>query len=487
MKWKEKIAGILSAVFLFTNSASAGDMLQFMEDTMKSLSTIAPKAYQGQERGYFIGGSASIRFPNENIQPFSFTPPQLKAGCGGIDIVMGGFSYMNFDYLVQKLQQILQVAPAFAFELALSTLCEKCDNIIKGLDQLANQINQMNLNQCQTAKALAGYVGQKMGWISSKKQSEGTSDGFFSALAKTVEKFNEDVKGFIDKYSAVYDGKDVKATFSFQPSLLHNAFQKAGAYVYLEPFVRALVGDWYEELAAEEDTSSPTRINACPQATADAEELLDRLLEGSYWVKNIDETTGKPYDCTPFSGESFSERIKNKIDCIGYKMKLSLGRPATPPSSCTGTSLTDEELSLINNIDIPIISFLRSAIVLDQDDIYQETVAKLTNVVALQVAYLSFSRIAQLAKTLLDNYQNQVSKLVLPEAAKPYFEELKNRMEELKKEAYRRYTAELHKVKAEYGSFLQKQLELKLAIYKALKEHNLLHNYLFQLQMERGY
>ena len=60
-------------------------------------------------------------------------------------------------------------------------------------------------------------------------------------------------------------------------------------------------------------------------------------------------------------------------------------------------------------------------------------------------------------------------------------------MDELKKEAYKRYSAKLNEVKGVYGSFLQKQLELKLALYKALKEHNLLHNYLFQLQMERGY
>ncbi|GAB6075390.1 conjugal transfer protein TraH [Desulfurobacterium crinifex] len=486
MKWKKKIAGILSVVFLSTSSAPAGNMLEFMEDTMESLTTITPHAYQGQERGYFIGGSASIRFPNENIQPFSFTPPQLKAGCGGIDIIMGGFSYLNFDYLVQKLQQILQVAPAFAFELALGTLCKDCKNILDSLDNLANQINQMNLNQCQTAKALAGYVGQKLGWISSKKQSGGESDGFFSAISDAIENFNNETRSFINRYSALYDGGDVEATFSFQPSLLHNAFEKAGAYTYLEPFVRALVGDWYETQAAEENTSSPTRINACPQATADAKELLDRLLEGSYWVKNINETTGEPFDCQPFSGESFTERIKNKIDCIGYKMKLSLGREAVPPSGCTGTSLSDEEISLINNIDIPIISFLKSSIVLDQDDIYQETLSKLTNVVALQVAYLSFSKITQLAKILLDNYQNQVSKLVLPEAAKPYFEELKNRMDELKREAYKRYTDELHKVRSEYGSFLQKQLELKLALYRALKQHNLLHNYLFQLRMERG-
>ncbi len=488
MEWKEKIAVILSVLFLSITTVQAGDMLQFMEDTMKSLSTLKPQTYKGQERDYFVGGSASIKFPNENIQPFSFTPPQLKAGCGGIDIIMGGFSYLNFDYLVQKLQQILQVAPAFAFELALGTLCKDCKNILDSLDNLANQINQMNLNQCQTAKALAGFVGQRFGWTTGHGQSKGECDSWFSCAAKNIENATQSINKWIKKYSDIYDGKDVKATFSFRPSLLHNAFEKAGAYTYLEPFVRALVGDYNEVKAADENTYVPNRIPACPQASADAQATLDSLLNGSYWVKNIDNSTGIPYACTQCtqiaSSEHFVDRIKNKIACIGYKMKLSLGKTATASSSCNGTGLTTEELSLINNLQIPIIPFLKSAIVLDEDEIYQTTIDQLTEVAALQVAYLSFARLSSIAQEVLNNYEGQSIKLTA--RAKEYFEDLKEEMLSLKKEAYKRYSQKLNEVRDVYGSFLQKHLELKLKMYKTLKEHNLLQNYLFQIKMENG-
>ena len=488
MKWKKEIAAFLSVILFCVNSALAGDMLNFMEDTMKSLSTLRPQAYKGQERGYFIGGSASIKFPNENIQPFSFTPPQLKAGCGGIDIIMGGFSYLNFDYLVQKLQQILQVAPAFAFELALGTLCKDCKNILDALDSLANQINQMNLNQCQTAKALAGYVGKKFGWTASKGQSEGKFGAWFSAASKALDNMTAEIKSWVKEYSAIYDGKDVKATFSIKPSILHNAFAKAGAYTYLEPFVRALIGDYTEQKAADEGSESPTPIGKCPQASADAQAALDSLLEGTYWVKNIDETTGKPYACTQIaSKEHFTDRIRNKIACIGYKMKISLGRSATAPTGCTGTGLTTEELSLINNLEIPVIPFLRSAIVLDEPEVYEDTINQLTDAAALQVAYLSFARIAEIAQTVINNYEGQVMKLTPgAEDIKGYFQNLKDEMKSLKREAYKRYSRKLHEVRDIYGSFLQKHLELKLKMYKALKEHNLLQNYLFQVRMENG-
>ena len=486
MKWKTITATVMSVIFFFTGSVSAGEsMLQFMEDTMKSLSTLRPQTYKGQERGYFVGGSASIKFPNENIQPFSFTPPQLKAGCGGIDIIMGGFSYLNFDYLVQKLQQILQVAPAFAFELALGTLCKDCKNILSSLDNLANQINQMNLNQCQTAKALAGYVGKKFGWLTSHEQSTGKCNSWFSCAAKNLGNMTQEFNNWIKENAAAYDGKDVKATFSFRPSLLHNAFQKAGSYTYLEPFIRALVGDYNEVKAHDEGTYVPNRIPACPQASADAQAALDSLLNGSYWVRNIDETAGTPYACTQTaSSEHFSDRVRNKIACIGYKMKISLGRSATAPTSCTGTALTTEELSLINNLEIPIIPFLRAAIALDEPEVYETTIDQLTEVAALQVAYLSFARLVGIAQESLNNYEGQSMKFNT--AAKSYFRDLKDEMLSLKREAYKRYSSKLREVRTVYGSFLQKHLEIKLKLYKALKEQNLLQNYLFQVRMERG-
>ena len=488
MKWKKEIAAFLSVILFCVNSALAGDMLDFMEDTMKSLSTLRPQAYKGQERGYFIGGSASIKFPNENIQPFSFTPPQLKAGCGGIDIIMGGFSYLNFDYLVQKLQQILQVAPAFAFQLALSTLCKQCNNIISSLDSLANQINNMNINQCRAAKAIVGFAAVKAGIISSLEQSDGSKESWFSSIKDAVSNLNSAIEKYSDLYDAEVGNKDASKTFSFRPSLLHNAFEKAGAYTYLEPFVRALIGDYNETKAHDENTYVPNRISACPQASADAEATLDSLLEGSYWVRNIDNSTGKPYACTQIaSAEHFTDRIRNKIACIGYKMKLSLGRTATPPSMCNGTALTTEELSLINNLEIPVIPFLRSAIVLDEPEVYEDTINQLTDAAALQVAYLSFARIAEIAQTVINNYEGQVMKLTPgAEDIKGYFQNLKDEMKSLKREAYKRYSRKLHEVRDIYGSFLQKHLELKLKMYKALKEHNLLQNYLFQVRMENG-
>jgi Conjugative relaxosome accessory transposon protein. len=105
--------------YLYVARADIGSSISGM--ISESVNYAPPTYKEMGERGYVGFGSLSIRTPTGslNVRPFSFTPPFVKKGCGAIDIAMGGFNFLGFDYLVQKLQQILQAAPAFAFQLAL--------------------------------------------------------------------------------------------------------------------------------------------------------------------------------------------------------------------------------------------------------------------------------------------------------------------------------------------------------------------------------
>jgi conjugative transfer pilus assembly protein TraH len=70
---------------------------------------------------------------------------------------------MNFNYLVQKLERILQGAPAVAFDLALNVLCEPCSKAIKSMESIADQLNHMSLDECKASKAVAAYTLDKTG------------------------------------------------------------------------------------------------------------------------------------------------------------------------------------------------------------------------------------------------------------------------------------------------------------------------------------
>jgi len=130
----------------------------FVDDWITQKTETDAGYFEGQKRGYYTGGSFSARWPVQNDYPVTFEPPRLKFGCGGIDAFMGGFSFLNFEYLVQKLQRIMTAAPAAAFDMALNTLCPQCSNTIKSLEEIANALNSIQLNDCQAGKTIAAKI-----------------------------------------------------------------------------------------------------------------------------------------------------------------------------------------------------------------------------------------------------------------------------------------------------------------------------------------
>ena len=249
-------------------SATHPDMGSFLSQTQNQISNLSPHSYQGQERGYVMGGSMSVRIPQENIRPFSFTPPSIRAGCGGIDIVTGGFSYLNFQYLVKKLQSILQTAPAFAFQLALGVLCPDCKNILNSLEQVADIINGLNINSCQASKALVGFAGDQLGLISAQGQSTGTSDAFFSALEQNLTGFKQGYQNWIQSYSGQLDCAlspnpqaclETQGHISFLVPLVKQAFNYTQSFAWMEDMFRARYGDVYQIVNGDQNVGPSYR------------------------------------------------------------------------------------------------------------------------------------------------------------------------------------------------------------------------------------
>lgn len=62
--------------------------------------------YQDQTGGFYTGGSVFARSKVNNAELFSLQMPHYRSGCGGIDLFMGGFSYINAAAFTQLLRNI---------------------------------------------------------------------------------------------------------------------------------------------------------------------------------------------------------------------------------------------------------------------------------------------------------------------------------------------------------------------------------------------
>lgn len=182
----------LFVFLLLLFSYSKADMSSDISNILNGTINAAPPTFkQIGERGYVGLGSLSYRMNGSNmtIQPFSVTPPSLKMGCGAIDIGFGGINFLGFEYLVQKLQQILQAAPAFAFQLAIEVFVPQVANVLAQINAIADAINSISFSACDAtrivhtaAASIRDAINLGKNEKAGKDTGGGTSPGFWDAM-----------------------------------------------------------------------------------------------------------------------------------------------------------------------------------------------------------------------------------------------------------------------------------------------------------------
>lgn len=134
----------------------SSDLNNFYDSLGYASNVTSPHAYQGQQAGYYSGGSLYVRAKSRDISPLQLSLPRFTAGCGGIDTFMGGFSFINTEELVKFGNNIMSNAAPYFFQLALSTYMPQANDVMNRLQYWAQQMNQFNLNSCESAQALLG-------------------------------------------------------------------------------------------------------------------------------------------------------------------------------------------------------------------------------------------------------------------------------------------------------------------------------------------
>lgn len=242
---------VLGITFASVFSLSADASVQrILDNSVIELNT--PNASKLDDRTAIFGGGFHLRAPNTVFQPFIMTPPNVKSGCGGIDIAFGGFSYFNPQYLVQFVQAVASQAPAFFFKMAISTLCPQCSQLLDNLTSLANQINQMGLDSCQAASSIGGALGKMVGTHINEALGQGTGGpSFLDTINSAASSINNFIGQMQNNFTKLMKGSGrygyVEWLFdpNAKPSLLDYSLSKS-AYYYdqnLISIVRGIVGD----------------------------------------------------------------------------------------------------------------------------------------------------------------------------------------------------------------------------------------------------
>lgn len=347
VKAKRKCAGFLAlalvavlAAPVTSRYAEAGDWLG---DWVSGQTGSGATYYQGQQRGYASAGSFSARWPSTvgagNI--VTFQPPKLRAGCGGIDFFAGSIAFLNPDLLVEKLQRILQNAAGVAFDMALQTLCPKCSEIMKSMENLANQLNALASDDCKLATSLVnklrpeieGAASTVREGIESAAVTTGLSeinayatkgiDAMGGALKDANTWLNTQRGDAADTESLKKSCNSAIAKFfpsktgDYPVSMLKQTLTDAGMPDSYANMIRGLVGDvavW----SATDKPSSIARVSSCPQNEGlSAEELMD----GKIWHRPTPSKASPDPACILVNDVSLKKYAADRMGILRTAMK----------------------------------------------------------------------------------------------------------------------------------------------------------------------
>lgn len=131
-----------------------------LSDVFSGMMTNAtmPGSFQDAQAGYYSGGGFTMRTKRGSFQPFSLSPPSLKMGCSGIDMYMGSFSMIGGQQLVQMAKNLGTQAASYAFQLALKTFAPQIANLLSKLRDLAMELNEFGVEDCQAVQSLFASV-----------------------------------------------------------------------------------------------------------------------------------------------------------------------------------------------------------------------------------------------------------------------------------------------------------------------------------------
>jgi len=407
---RRKLTRSLISVVLLMSMMEVGhanissDLNSYFDDLGFASNVSAPSAYQGQSAGYYTGGSIYARNTVRDIQVMHMDLPSYRAGCGGIDLFTGGFSFINSDELTSFFTNVMNNAVGYAFTLAMASVSPEMTSVYKWMEDLADRVNQTNMNSCETGAALVGGLWPKT--AESQRQvceTIGTSGmGIFDDWASARQGCGNEgeMSNTLDKGKSDPAYKAMIAEGNIAPNILQG-IDYLGDDTELAELFMSLSGTVI--LSSNGSGDDAKHVQEVLPSLAGNSNLVNALLHGGDTPIYKCDTTEVDGCLHPSSsGNSITIQTNDALENQVSDMLTSMVQKIQ-----NDEALSDEEKGLLQSTSIPIYKILKVELALQKDAATLD-IQKYADVVATDILtqYLSES---------LDAVQASLSTVDYPE------------------------------------------------------------------------
>jgi conjugative transfer pilus assembly protein TraH len=388
-----RLSLLLGMLTLGCASAAPAWSQSWAETWFDSATYTSPGSFEDQTRGYLSAGGMSGRVDVHNDYLMSMTLPKVKAGCGGIDMFLGGMSFLDPDYLVQKLESILQAAPAVAFQYLLETLDEKMGNIISKMEAATNFLNSIQVNDCRLANRMVQIAkgdDNMSGIIEEMTGYKSVRAGFSKSFQQSRERIQANNNNPTEDLKDALANCPAEVTDIFRTgSLLAHAAARVGAGDWAD-VMRARVGDVYMRWNEADRVPLFSAIPSCPRQDTDSP---DDFLSGRVQRRalNIPATAS---DCANDGGAGALALARIRLEAIATKIR-------------TRAALTPDEKQFVANVrTLPVYRLLEWGV---RQGVSSSVIADTDELVALTLAYQMLNDLSRSIDFALSNAERGVS------------------------------------------------------------------------------
>lgn len=214
---------LLSGALFFAGISEAS--LQSSLDSMFMSNATPPQAYHSQSRGGFVGGGLSVRAPISNINAIAFDPPRLSAGCGGIDMYGGSFTFINAAQMAALFRQIAANAAGALFKMAIDAISPEIGKIMQDFQSMVQNMNNMAKNTCQIGSAAPKVIGDA---VSNQFHLQNAATAINAALGNVADIF-ESINSFLTKPQSKTEQAAAAGAMPFYGNLVWKALAESNA------------------------------------------------------------------------------------------------------------------------------------------------------------------------------------------------------------------------------------------------------------------
>ncbi|NEX91204.1 conjugal transfer protein TraH [Caulobacter sp. 17J65-9] len=396
---KALCAGVaLSLLAVVPTRAGVNDSMDdFWGDSVTAANVTGPTAYQGQRMGYYTMGSLSYRAPQENTQIATVQLPSMRAGCGGIDIFSGGFSFINTDQLIANLKAIASNAEGYVFLLAMKMLSPMIANQMETLQDWVQKVNAMNINSCEAAQQLVDGAWQKIDAGSKHLcQALANEDGTYSDPIAARHGCSKNTASNLTNQSS---DPNAKAVIPINTNLAWEAVKK-------NPFLQseADLGELMMTLTGTVIYQCPTgndgscRVTIMPAAARD-QGLINKFIDGgTISAHRCNDTTSclAPVAFNKAINISVNSSFKKKVGDMLSNIagKIAARQPLTPA-----------EQNFLGMTSLPVAKML-AVHVAHEKALAPIAVAQYSEIVALDLTYTWVAKMINEVEKGAANLQN---------------------------------------------------------------------------------